>query len=273
MCGRYAVVTKIEEIEKKFGVKAEQPDLFSQNVNISPGNLAPVITLDNPELLQFFSFGLSPFWAKKRMYLFNARSEGDHNKENDHRYSGAKGIINKPAFRTAIRKKRCLVVADCFYEGPQKERLSKPYAVYMRDGDRPFAFAGLYDRWVNKETGEVYDTFAIITTVNNSLLRKIGHHRSPVILPPEWYKEWLSNEVPLNDITAMLQPYPGEKLNAYPISTDIKNPRANDIELLKPIGERIEPEYDYEVYQDLKLYGMGATTARQRKMKRDGELF
>ena len=102
MCGRYTVVTKIDALEKRFGVKASEDLQFEPNVNISPGNLAPVITDKDPDQLQLFSFGFSPFWAKKRMYLFNARSEGDHNKENDPLYKGAKGIISKPSFRKAI---------------------------------------------------------------------------------------------------------------------------------------------------------------------------
>ena len=265
MCGRYITVTKIKEIEKRFNVKVPQPELFQPNVNVSPGEMAPVITNEIPDEVQFYKFGFTPFWAKKQYYMINARSEGDHNKENDPGYTGAKGIINKPMFRQSIRKKRCLVIADGFIEGPQKEKLSKPYVVYMKDGKRPFALAGIWDEWTNKETGEIVNSFAIITTVSNDLTQRIKHHRSPVILAEQQEKLWLDDEIPLNDVTAMLEPYPAEELNAYPIDPAIKNPRANGVELLAPIGQRIYPEYDYEIYQEIKMFGMGETRSKERR--------
>jgi len=267
MCGRYVVVSELVAIEKKFNVTTETPDLFRQNFNIGPGSLAPVITSEKPDQLQFFQFGLTPFWAKKKMYLFNARSEGDHNKEDDPRYAGARGIIAKPAFRKPIRSKRCLVIADCFYEGPKKERLSKPYLVYMRDKKRPFAFAGIYDEWIDKETGEVSFGHSIITTVANSLMQKIGHHRSPVILPESSYEPWLDQNTALEGVTSLLEPYPAEDMNAYPVSTRVKNPRENDKDLLLPVGERVVKEFDYEIHRNLKLFGMGQSPARDRRLK------
>lgn len=277
MCGRYVTITKIKEIEKRFNVVAEDASQYQENTNVSTGQLAPVITNEDPKQLQFYQFGFTPFWAKKQFYVINARSEGDHNKEDDPAYCGAKGIVNKPMFRQSIRSKRCLVVADAFIEGPKKERLSKPYLVYQRNGERPFAFAGIWDEWVNKETGEIVKSFAIITSVSNSVTQAIEHHRSPVILPAEAEQLWLDQQLPLGEVTSLLEPYPGEELNAYPISVDIKNPMNNGLDLLKPIGERVIPEYEYVIYQDLKLEGMGHTQARVRKNKRDeneqGNLF
>lgn len=269
MCGRYVSVTKIKEIEKRFGVIAPEPDLFTPNTNVSPGNYAPVITNEKPSELQFLCFGFSPFWAKKRMYVINARGEGDNNKENDPNFTGSKGIISKPMFRQSIRSKRCLVIADAFLEGPKKERLSKPYLVYLQEG-RPFALAGIWDRWVNKETAEVIDSFAIITTTANKLLYKgIGHHRSPVILDRDDERVWLDSSLPLGEVTSMLRPYPSERMNAYPVGIDIKNPRANGMELLQPIGERIQKEYDYVIYEELKLEGMGFSQAKTRRKNND----
>ncbi len=266
MCGRYVTISKLKAVEKRFNVTTPQPDLYAPNTNVSLGDFAPVITNKNPDQVHFFQFGFSPTWAKKQMYLFNARAEGDHNKTNDVRYTGAKGIINKPVFRQAIRSQRCLVVADAFFEGPQKEKLSKPYVVYMRKGVRPFAFAGLWDVWQNPETGDEINTFAIVTTVSNSVTQKIGHHRSPVILHPEDELAWLSNDLPLQDVTQLLQPFPGSEMNAYPVSPALKSPKANGTGLLKPVGERIFKEYDYEIYSELKLEGMGMTTARKRNL-------
>lgn len=255
MCGRYILVQKTEVIEKRFNVTAPEDLKYQPSVNVSPGKASLVITNDNPRELQSFQFGLTPFWAKKPMYLFNARAEGDHNKENNPNYSGAKGIINKPSFRKPIRSQRCLVIADAFIEGTTKERLDKPYVVYLKDR-RPFAFAGIWDEWLNKETGELIKSCSIITTTANSLLTKLPHHRSPVILEEGMEKKWLEAEH-LNDITWMLKPYDADKMNAYPIDKQIKNPRAEGMELIQPVGERLVAEGDVKTTSFLELHGMG----------------
>ena len=272
MCGRYTIVTKLSKIEKRFNVQADVPELYQPNTNVGPGYRAPVIASNYPDKLQFFEFGLTPSWAKKKMYWFNARSEGDHNKSDDPNYHGAKGIIEKPAFRKPIRSQRCLIPADCFIEGPQKEKLSKPYVVYMKNNERPFAFAGIWDEWANRETGEVSYSFSIITTVANPLLQKIGHHRSPVVLHPDHEKEWVDTSTDLGRITELLEPYPHREMNAYPIAPDIKSPRATGLDLLVPTGERLYKEYEYDLVQTLKLEGMGATTARKRELGEQGKL-
>ncbi|MBU0763203.1 MAG: SOS response-associated peptidase [Bacteroidetes bacterium] len=257
MCGRYILVQKPESIEKRFEVKVPEELELKPSYNISPGNFAPVITDDKPNELQLFLFGLTPFWAKKPMYLFNARAEGDRNRENDPNYRGAKDIINKPSFRKPIRSQRCLVIADAFIEGTTNEGLSKPYVVYLRERERPFAFAGIWDKWLNRETGELLNSFSIITTTANSLLQKLPHHRSPVILPRSSERIWLRNS-PLTDITSLLRPYNPDKMNAYPVSPAIKNPRAEGAELIKPIGHPVEKELDYTVKSFLQLQGMGS---------------
>ncbi|MCB9245603.1 MAG: SOS response-associated peptidase [Flavobacteriales bacterium] len=267
MCGRYVVVSELKAIEKKFNVQTENPEQFQPNYNIGPGSYAPIVASDAPHTLRMSQFGLTPFWAKKRMYLFNARSEGDQNKSDDPMYNGARGIITKPAFRKPIRSQRCLIVADAFYEGPKTERLSKPYLVYRRNGDRPFAFAGLFDHWTDPETGEIICSHSIITTVSNKLTQRIGHHRSPVILHEQAYSTWIDPDTPLEQITALLEPFPAAELNAYPVSPRVKDPRENDAELLQPTGERIEKEYDYEIARNVKLFGMGQSPARDRRMK------
>ena len=273
MCGRYVVVSKLKAIEKRFQLREVPRDLFSDEprANVSIGQYAPVVSSEFPETLQLMQFGLTPFWAKKPTYFFNARSEGDSNKDNDPNYKGTMGIITKPAFRHTIRRKRCLVIADAFIEGSKKDRLSKPFLIYRRDGLRPFALAGLYDSWTNKDTGEIINSFAIVTTTANEILQKIGHHRSPVILSQDNEAMWLDKETPLGEVTAILRPYPSNELNAYPISSAIKSPRSEGLDLLLPVGQRIYPEYDFEIHQELKIEGMGATTARKRRDAEDNE--
>lgn len=234
MCGRIIIKKSIQIIEEELHLEPN-PSLHDfRGYNIGPGQYAPVLKPNGQfELLRF---GLTPSWAKKSMLLFNARSEGDSNPNNEMHYSGAKGIIQKPAFRGPIRNKRGLVFVNGFLEGPEKEKLSKPYYVFDPDKDF-FALAAIYDHWVDRESGEEVQGFAIITTASNKVTHAIGHHRSPVVIPPSNYKRWLNSEH-LADVTPMLEPY-GGPLNAYPISAQIKSPRENSLELLQPVGPAI----------------------------------
>ena len=111
-------------------------------------------------------------WKQFETRWFNARSEGDKNKENDPKYKGRMGI-DKKSFKSQIRNKRCLVIADAFIEGTTTERLDKPFVVYLKNKVRPFAMAGIWDSWTDKETGEVINSFAIITTMNCKVPRKL----------------------------------------------------------------------------------------------------
>jgi putative SOS response-associated peptidase YedK len=262
MCGRYVVISKISEIESRFGV-TDTGD-FVPSYNLGPGSIGPVITDKEPKKLQFFQFGLTPFWAKKRMYFFNARAEGDHNKENDPDYRGARGIISKPAFRKPIRSQRCLIVADAFIEGTTKEKLDKPFLVHLEKDRRPFALAGIWDEWVDRSSGEVVHSYAIITTTPTPLLQKLPHHRSPVILARNDEARWLNPEADLMDITQLLHPYKGY-MNAYPISPEIKNPRHNHRDLIQPVGAGILSDKKWVVEQEMVLEGMGFSRARQRR--------
>ncbi|MCK9412119.1 MAG: SOS response-associated peptidase [Prolixibacteraceae bacterium] len=255
MCGRFVLIDKIETIEKTFNAKLAVHDLFSPNYNVSIGQKSLVVTNEDPKQLQYFQFGFTPSWAKKQMYLFNARAEGDHNKENDPGYHGAKGIIEKPAFRSSIRAKRCLIIASAFIEGTTNEGLDKPFLVHLNK--RPFAFAGLWDSWTNPDNQEVIQSFSIITTTANELLQKIPHHRMPVILPDHAYHTWLNQNSSLSQITELLVQYPAERMNAYPISPDIKDPKNNKKELLSQLGEKLNPEIEIRSFKTLQEKGFG----------------
>lgn len=258
MCGRYILIQKAEVLEKRFGVIVPDAIQLVPSYNIAPGKFAPVITNDHPREIQLFRFGMTPSWMIKPRLFINARAEGDHNSDNDPNFTGAKGIITKPAFRKAIRSQRCLVPADAFIEGPEKEKLNKPYVVYLRDKIRPFAFAGIWDAWENPESGEVIHSFAIITTVANGLMQMIQHHRSPVILHRSDEKNWLSGSLPLSEVTRLLVPYPAGLMNAYPIAPTIKNPGADDPGLIHPAGQRLMPETDIRSNSEVRVTGMGS---------------
>ncbi len=264
MCGRYVLVQKVEVLEKRFGVKAPPGLQFEANVNIGIGDLAPVITDAAPTQLDLFTFGLTPFWAKKPMYLFNARSEGDRNAENDTRYTGGLDIINKPAFRKAIRSQRCLIPADAFIEGTTKEKLARPYLAFLTDREPPFAFAGIWDHWVDKESGKTIRGFSIITTVTNSVLAQLPHHRSPVILLPEQERAWLDPELPLAEVLSMLRPYPADGMNAFPIDPAIRTPGSNNPAHLAAHGPAVRTEVELRHSLELVLQGMGSSKRNAR---------
>ncbi|MFM9008058.1 MAG: SOS response-associated peptidase [Bacteroidota bacterium] len=263
MCGRYVLIEKLEAYEQRFHATAfpAPPRVVLPHYNLGPGALAPVVLNSDPNHIRWLRFGMTPFWARKPMLLFNARSEGDHNSEDNPDFRGARGIITKPAFRKPIRSQRCLVIADAFIEGPKQEKLDKPFLVFLQR--RPFAFAGIWDEWADPETGEITSSFAIITTTPNSLLQKIGHHRSPVILHENDERRWLQ-DIPLSVVTSLLDPYPSAGMNAYPLDKRIKHPRENDPGLLHPSGPCVVPEKALRIVQDLKVQGMGYTKRDDR---------
>jgi len=257
---------------KRFGVKRPSEITIQSNFNVAPGDLAYVITNQKPDELQPLTFGLTPSWAKQQMYMFNARSEGDLNLENDINYSGQLGIINKPSFRTSIRSKRCLVIANGYIEGPEKEKLNKPYHISQKDGE-VFCFAGIWDTWVNNITGEVTNSFSIITTVANPITQEIGHHRSPVILDRKDEKKWLDDKLPIEEVLYLLKPYPSDNFKAEPISIKIKDQKNKSRDLLIPIDPNSISQYDISVKKDLKLQGMGQNKRKQEPPPNQGSLF
>lgn len=241
MCGRYVTVKKTDYLEKTFQLKADFD--FRPNYNVSAGNLVPVITSAEPKKVNMYCFGFSPSWGSKRLYVINARAEGDRNQENDPKYKGPLEIVRKPMWMKPVRSQRCLVFADAFIEGTTKEKLKKPFLVYPRNR-KTFAMAGIYDKWTDRSTGEIIGTFAIITTFGNKLMQEIGHHRCPVILSEADYQTWLDETSSLQHLLPLLHPFESEEYNAYPISPAISNPRNNGKEFLKPFGQRILREFD-----------------------------
>ncbi len=257
MCGRFILVQKLEKLESRYNATAVPDISYLPSYNISPGKTTLIIASDSPESIVPAAFGLTPFWSKKAMYLFNARAEGDRNKENDPKFRGAMDIINKPSFRKPIRSQRCLVPADAFIEGTTKNGLSEPYLIFLKNKNRPFSFAGIFDDWENPQTGETIRSFSIITTTSNELLQKIPHHRSPVILTQYQERKWLSTKTALTDITDMLYPYDSNLMDAYPISNKIKSPANDDASLIEAIGQNINKDAEIKIKDTLNRQGFG----------------
>lgn len=258
MCGRYVIVSKVVTIEKKFNISISSDEEVKPNYNLGPGQLGPIITNENPNQLQFGRFGYAPHWSKDSKININARLDSiadNPNNSLDYFEKGVKpGIFQHPFWRSAIRKKRCIIFADAFYEGPRKEKLNKPYLVYLRNKQRPFAMAGVWDEFKDTD-GTLKPCFAILTVPANKVLNAIGHHRSPLILAPEHVMDYLNN--PLAEIKSLLKPLSHEAMNAYPVSIAMKSGKENHKDLVNPIGQPLFNEKGEIMVQELKLFGMG----------------
>jgi putative SOS response-associated peptidase YedK len=220
MCGRFSLTKEEIEIEKRFQARFYSNDLVKR-YNVAPTQLALVITCEVPDELKLFRWGLIPFWAKEKSIgnrMINAKSETIH---------------EKPSFKNLIKKKRCLVITDGFYEwqaGTGKTKV--PYRICVHDCEL-FAFAGLYDSWADKETGEVLDTFTILTTQANEFVAPV-HDRMPVILQQENERRWLGLSTPMEEINAMLNPFPASEMQMYKVSTLVNSPIHDVPEVLSP---------------------------------------
>ncbi|PSK83366.1 SOS response-associated peptidase [Prolixibacter denitrificans] len=231
MCDRYVFVQKASVIRKRFQVFVPGNIQWIPSYNIAPGKYAPVITSQQPETLLHYIWGSMPFPTEDKNLFVSHIDAKD---------------LELPTPTTSIRyliqQQRCLVPADAYIQGTKGHGLSKPFLVYLRKKARPFAFAGIHDTRLDEITGELIRSFAVITTTANELLRKLPCDRSPVILLEEQEKAWLNPSTPLTEIMAMLQPFPAEHMNAYPIAPTIKNPQADDPGLIHPAGPRLVPE-------------------------------
>ena len=203
------------------------------NFNIWTGMNALVVTQEEPDFMQNMQFGFTPDWAKKQMYLFNARVEGDENQLNSPYYSGEMGIFEKPAFKEAIRHNRCIVPMDYFIEGPEKLGLKKPF-LFKRKDDLAFVVAGIWNKWQLKDFS-IY-CFSILTTPASKLVKQIGHHRSPLILNYEDIDGWLDKDNSPEKLTKLMQPFDSEEFECYPISDGVTK-KQNTKEVMTPILE------------------------------------
>ena len=203
MCGRFTLATPVDQLAKQFQLAGTAE--LAPRYNIAPTQqVAAVRAGEDGRELAMLRWGLVPGWAKDLSMgakLINARSET---------------AAEKPAFRTAMRQRRCIIPADGFYEWQAQAGGKQPFHIRLAD-QRPFGLAGLWERWKNPE-GEWIQTCTILTTSANSLMQQL-HDRMPVILPPERYELWLDptlqDTAPLQEL---LVPYPAEEMVAVPVS-------------------------------------------------------
>lgn len=198
----------------------DMPDLvINPRYNMAPTQTLPVIASDAPDEIQFFRWGLIPFWAKDPSIgnrMINARSET---------------ILEKNSFKTPARKRRCLVLADGFYEWKKNEDKTKtPTRIEFEDG-RLITFAGLWESWKDPEGKEI-KSFTILTTTPNEICADV-HDRMPVIVKPEDRDRWLNMDIPPEDLIDIYRPFPEEGMITRPISKLVNSPANDGPEILE----------------------------------------
>ena len=224
MCGRFARRSTQEVLAEWFDLEPEELPWFAPSYNIAPQSTQPVVRMsrdsDSRELA-LLRWGLVPFWAKDSKLAYstiNARAEE---------------AASKPAYREALKKRRCLVPADAFFEWQRQDPKTKhPFAFALASG-KPYAFAGLWESWrPNEPVGSApIETFTILTTDPNELVEPV-HNRMPVILEPKDYDRWLDPGDPTRPPIDLLRPYPAERMKAWPVDDRVGNVRNNDPTLL-----------------------------------------
>jgi len=206
MCGRFVLLTDLSVITESFDIQDVASE-YRQGNNISPGQQVSAVIHDDQNRLVNFRWGLIPSWAKDPSIgkkMFNARAET---------------ISEKPSFRSAFKKHRCLIIADGFYEWQKLGKVKKPLYFSLKSG-KPFGFAGLHETWVSPDHQPIH-TCTIITTEPNDLIRSI-HDRMPVIVPKDYESTWIDPENPnQKDLLSILKPYPAEDMKMEEVRSDM----------------------------------------------------
>lgn len=221
MCGRFTLTIPPELLAEIFGVTV--PREFPARYNIAPGQKVPIIrnAATDGRYLSFVRWGLVPHWAKDVSIgsrMINARSETAH---------------EKPAFRLAIRARRCIIPASGFFEWATETSRKHPHYISMRDGSQ-LALAGIWDYWKTQEGG-VLETCSILTTAANSLIAAL-HERMPVILHPTEFNLWLDRSMNKPEkLQRLYQPYPSELLQEWEVSELINKPSIETPEAIVPL--------------------------------------
>lgn len=225
MCGRFTLRLSTSELQEFFDL-VRACDAVPR-YNIAPTHsIAAIRRTSEGRVADPMHWGLIPRWAKDRKLaarMINARSET---------------LSEKPSFRTAFKRSRCLIPADGFYEWkPTAGKTKQPYHITLAD-ESPFAFAGLWDRWTDPESAQPLESCTIVTTGANELLRDL-HERMPVILPREHWEVWLDPEMQETDaLQPLLTAYPSNEMQMKAVSTLVNSPRNDAPDCLLPESGR-----------------------------------
>jgi len=223
MCGRYRLSRRKQIVEEYFDTVSDEPD-WTPRYNIAPTQPIPVIRQNPKEpvrQLSVMKWGLIPSWSKDSSgaaQMINARSETAR---------------VKPAFRDALKSRRCLIPADGFYEWKREGKTKQPFCFEVNQGQL-FAFAGLWDRWKSPDSNWI-KTCSILTTTPNAVTAAI-HDRMPVILDPDSYDLWLDpGMTKVEAVSDMLRPFDARQMRSYPVSTRINHVANDDEECSRPV--------------------------------------
>jgi putative SOS response-associated peptidase YedK len=215
MCGRVTIQTPPQAIARELGLAGVRSALERPRYNLAPTQLIPVVLNDGERMLDAVRWGLIPSWAKEASIgnkLINARGET---------------VAEKPSFRSALKRRRCLVLVDGWFEWKQATKPKTPY-LFKREDGRPLAFAGLWEEWTAVDTGEVLRTCAVITTGPNALMAPI-HDRMPVILDEAAQRVWLRPEPQeASVLQPLLVPNEDQPLVAWEVGRVVNSP-TNDV--------------------------------------------
>src|SRR5215468_584540 len=220
MCGRFTMATNAEALEERFRAHVST-EVAAPTYNAAPSQAQLTVLFRSPQAIVRAAWGFVPEWADGRpdvKPLINARAET---------------AATKPFFRDAFKRKRCLVLADGFYEWKREGKSKVPYRIALKT-EEPFAFAGIWSTGHDAE-GIVQPTFAILTTEANALVSQI-HTRMPVILREQDEENWLNPNLALDAAQALLVPLPAELLMAYEVSPQVNSPAFNSPEAIQPVA-------------------------------------
>ena len=216
MCGRYTL-RSVDRIRLALGNRIHLPDV-GPRYNIAPSQT--VLTVVSADEAREMTWGLIPSWSKEPKPIINARSET---------------LDEKASFSESFQHRRCLILADGFYEWRRAGKAKQAFYFQLKDG-RTFGFAGIWDRWRHGET--TINSCAIITTTANELLEPI-HDRMPVILREEAYKQWLDPEINPGELKKLLEPYSTEEMKSHPVSSQVNRADVENEDLVKRVDAEI----------------------------------
>jgi putative SOS response-associated peptidase YedK len=221
MCGRFALTADLDYLIERFQIGYPIEFNYAPRYNIAPSqDVTVVVRGQKGNKMGQLRWGLVPAWAKDPSIgykMINARSETAH---------------EKASFKQPLRSKRCLVLADSFYEWKKEsEGLKQPHRIYLKNNE-PFAFAGLWSVW--ERDGKRLSTCTVLTTAANELMCGL-HDRMPVILPKDEEDKWLNPQTDLESILSLFQRYPSEEMAHYPVSQAVNSPKNEGTALAEPV--------------------------------------
>jgi putative SOS response-associated peptidase YedK len=221
MCGRFTITTDLQILVERFNILNDLSFEYQPRYNIAPSQPVPAIINDGKaNRMGLLKWGLIPSWSKEKAQsykMINARAET---------------LTIKTSFKNLLKSRRCLIPADSFYEWKKENGGKIPMRMLLKD-NKLFAMAGLWDSWISP-AGETVNTFTIITTAPNELLKPI-HDRMPVILTPEKEQLWLDPVIDFKLLNEILVPYPASKMDYYAVSTFINSTKNDTPECILPV--------------------------------------